>query len=73
MILFAVYELLGLFIVYMVANFSAVFKYWRSGTVFYVMPKFLACVASQWVWKINFNFGYYVPYFYFGRFWGVEI
>ena len=72
MILFGVCALLGLLTVFIFSNFSAVFTYWRSGIFFFVILKFLALVASQWVWNINFDFCY-VSYFYFRRFWGVTI
>ena len=73
MILFAVCALLGL-IVYVVSDFTTVFICWRSGTFFFVMPKYLAIVVSQWVQNISFDFGIYVSYFCFGRrFWSVKI
>ena len=72
--LFAVYTFWGLLTVYMISSFPAALTYWRSGALFFVMPKFLAIVASQWVWNIGFNFCYLVANFYFSRwFWSVKI
>ena len=67
MILFAFCTLLWLLTVYIVSNFSAVCTR-RSDTYFFVMPKFLAIVASQWVWNISFHLVMYPIFISVGGF-----